>query len=165
MGCSCASQLKMNMGATRSLRFSPDGAFLAAAEAADFVPLSEITMGDDEEKSKADRLREAERWMTVGGGSAVCSSCRYEYDPEQGDPEHPVAPGVKFKDLPEDWGCPICGAGANKFRAADKVVAGFAENQTYGLGTNSWTEGQKLTIIYGTIALFIFIFLSGYLLG
>ena len=44
-------------------------------------------------------------------------------------------------------------------------MAGFAENQTYGLGTNSWTEGQKLTIIYGTIALFIFIFLSGYLLG
>ena len=129
-----------------------------------FVPLSEITM-EDEEISKADKLRAAERWYTVGGGVANCSSCQYKYDPEVGDDVYPVSAGVAFRDLPQDWGCPICGAGADKFRAEDKMVAGFAENQTYGLGTNSWTEGQKLTIIYGTIALFIFIFLSGYLLG
>merc|ERR1711924_332035 len=78
------------------------------------------------------------------GGSAVCSSCRYEYEPEKGDPENQVAAGVAFKDLPQDWDCPVCGVGKNKFTANDKVVAGFAENQTYGLGTNSWTEGQKL---------------------
>ena len=101
----------------------------------------------------------------MGGGSAVCSSCRYEYEPEKGDPENQVAAGVAFKDLPQDWDCPICGVGKNKFTASDKVVAGFAENQTYGLGTNSWTEGQKLAIIYGSIAFFVFVFLSGYLLG
>jgi hypothetical protein len=32
-----------------------------------------------------------------------------------------------------------------------KVVAGFAENQKYGLGTNSMTGQQKLLIIYGEI--------------
>merc|ERR1712224_1073916 len=116
------------------------------AEEPAFVPLSEIMMEEDIPKAEADRLREAEKWFTVGGGSAVCSSCRYEYEPEKGD-------------------CPICGVGKNKFTANDKVVAGFAENQTYGLGTNSWTEGQKLAIIYGSIAFFVFVFLSGYLLG
>ena len=81
-------------------------------------------------------------------------------------PQKGVMPAVvAFKDLPQDWDCPICGVGKNKFTANDKVVAGFAENQTYGLGTNSWTEGQKLAIIYGSIAFFVFVFLSGYLLG
>ena len=142
----------------------PGGSPPAAEEPA-FVPLSEIMMEEDVPTTEADRLREAEKWFTVGGGSAVCSSCRYEYEPEKGDPENQVAAGVAFKDLPQDWDCPICGVGKNKFTANDKVVAGFAENQTYGLGTNSWTEGQKLAIIYGSIAFFVFVFLSGYLLG
>lgn len=39
----------------------------------------------------------------------VCP-CGYEYDPELGDPEHGVAPGTAFEDLPSDWVCPLCGA-------------------------------------------------------
>jgi rubredoxin len=44
-----------------------------------------------------------------------CSVCGYIYDPEKGDPESGVNPGTPFKDLPDDWVCPICGAGKDEF--------------------------------------------------
>lgn len=42
-----------------------------------------------------------------------------------------------------------------------QVVAGFAENQQYGLGTNSMTGEQKSLLIYGTLAVFFIMFLAG----
>jgi hypothetical protein len=66
-----------------------------------------------------------------------------------------------MQDLPEDYNCPICGAEKAKFESRVKVVAGFAENQQYGLGTNSMTESQKSLLIYGALALFFLLFLAG----
>ena len=45
----------------------------------------------------------------------VCGICGYIYDPEAGDPDAGVAEGVPFEGLPEDWVCPICGAGKDEF--------------------------------------------------
>jgi butyryl-CoA dehydrogenase len=45
----------------------------------------------------------------------VCSGCGYEYDPLKGDPEHGIAPGTAFKDLPAGWTCPLCGASPDEF--------------------------------------------------
>ncbi|WP_347488198.1 rubredoxin [Desulfoscipio sp. XC116] len=45
----------------------------------------------------------------------VCDVCGYVYDPDQGDPENGIAPGTPFDKLPEDWTCPVCGAGKNEF--------------------------------------------------
>jgi len=36
--------------------------------------------------------------------------CGYVYDPAEGDPEHNIAPGTPFEELPDDWVCPKCGA-------------------------------------------------------
>lgn len=47
----------------------------------------------------------------------VCELCGYEYNPENGDPENGVAPNTDFEDLPEDWTCPLCGAGKDDFEA------------------------------------------------
>jgi len=44
-----------------------------------------------------------------------CSVCGYVYDPEKGDPESGIAPGTPFEELPEDWVCPVCGAGKDEF--------------------------------------------------
>lgn len=44
-----------------------------------------------------------------------CSVCGYIYDPEKGDPESGVNPGTPFENLPDDWVCPICGAGKDEF--------------------------------------------------
>jgi rubredoxin len=45
----------------------------------------------------------------------VCDVCGYIYDPAQGDPDNGVKPGTSFDKLPEDWVCPMCGAGKEDF--------------------------------------------------
>ncbi len=44
-----------------------------------------------------------------------CTLCGYEYDPAAGDPDNGVEPGTAWEDVPEDWVCPICGAGKEEF--------------------------------------------------
>lgn len=44
-------------------------------------------------------------------GKYICSICGYVYDPAEND-------GVAFEDLPEDWKCPRCKQGKDKFNAA-----------------------------------------------
>jgi len=40
----------------------------------------------------------------------ICASCDHEYDSEEGDPIHGIAPGTGLEALPQDWTCPDCGA-------------------------------------------------------
>ena len=47
-----------------------------------------------------------------------CVVCDYEYDPAAGDPDNGVAAGTAFEDIPEDWVCPVCGAGKDQFEEA-----------------------------------------------
>ncbi len=44
-----------------------------------------------------------------------CIICQYVYDPAVGDPDNGVPPGTAFEDLPDDWVCPLCGAGKDMF--------------------------------------------------
>ena len=44
-----------------------------------------------------------------------CLQCGFEYDEELGWPDDGIAPGTLFADLPEDWVCPLCGAGKDEF--------------------------------------------------
>lgn len=44
-------------------------------------------------------------------GKYVCSICGYVYDPAEND-------GVAFEDLPDDWKCPRCRQGKDKFNPA-----------------------------------------------
>ncbi|MDF9754772.1 MULTISPECIES: rubredoxin [Pseudomonas] len=44
-----------------------------------------------------------------------CETCWYTYDPTVGDPEHGIAPGTAFEDIPHDWLCPDCGLGKEAF--------------------------------------------------
>lgn len=46
-----------------------------------------------------------------------CQICSYDYDPAAGDPDNGVAPGTVWEDVPDDWACPICGAGKDAFDA------------------------------------------------
>ncbi len=45
----------------------------------------------------------------------ICSVCGYLYDPETGDPDNGIELGTSFEELPEDWVCPMCGAGKDMF--------------------------------------------------
>jgi len=45
----------------------------------------------------------------------VCDVCGYVYDPAVGDPDSDIPAGTPFEDLPDDWVCPVCGAGKDEF--------------------------------------------------
>jgi flavin reductase (DIM6/NTAB) family NADH-FMN oxidoreductase RutF/rubredoxin len=44
-----------------------------------------------------------------------CTVCGYIYDPQKGDSDGGIEPGTAFKDIPEDWVCPVCGVSKDKF--------------------------------------------------
>ena len=45
----------------------------------------------------------------------ICDVCGYVYDPETGDPDGGIEPGVAWEDVPESWVCPLCGVGKDEF--------------------------------------------------
>ncbi len=50
-------------------------------------------------------------------GKYECTVCGYIYDPEKGDPDGDINPGISFDDLPDSWVCPECGVGKDMFEA------------------------------------------------
>lgn len=48
-----------------------------------------------------------ERWQ--------CSVCGHVYDEAEGDPEHGIAPGTPWGDVPDDYQCPDCGAAKSDY--------------------------------------------------
>ena len=44
-----------------------------------------------------------------------CIVCGYLYDEAMGDPEHGIAPGTAWADVPDDFECPECGVTKSDF--------------------------------------------------
>ncbi len=44
-----------------------------------------------------------------------CTVCGYIYDPELGDTDSSIKPGTPFREIPDDWVCPVCGAAKSEF--------------------------------------------------
>lgn len=117
-----------------------------------------------QEPENFDKRRLEEKFAVLNTGIYECRSCGYKYDEAVGDPSYPIPPGFQFEKLPEDWRCPTCGAARSFFESKSVEIAGFAQNQQFGLGGNSLTSGQKTLLIYGTLLFFFALFLSGYFL-
>ena len=45
----------------------------------------------------------------------VCDLCGWVYDEAVGDADNGIAEGTTFEELPEDFACPLCGAGKDQF--------------------------------------------------
>ncbi|MDB5973886.1 MAG: rubredoxin [Nevskia sp.] len=45
----------------------------------------------------------------------ICVICGFIYDEALGMPEHGIAAGTRFDDLPDDWTCPECGSPKSAF--------------------------------------------------
>jgi len=45
----------------------------------------------------------------------ICLICGHVYDEARGDPDHGIAPGTRWSDVPADWSCPDCGASKDDF--------------------------------------------------
>lgn len=50
----------------------------------------------------------------------ICVVCGFVYDEAEGMPEHGIAPGTRFTDLPEDWECPECGSPKDAFEPMEE---------------------------------------------
>jgi len=48
----------------------------------------------------------------------VCQLCGYVYKVSKGDPENNVEPETEFDEIPDNWCCPLCGAGKEDFDVA-----------------------------------------------
>merc|ERR1712050_27777 len=114
---------------------------------------------------KAQELREQEVFMKRSLGKFQCMNCDWEYEESKGDSMMiggQIKPDTPFDDLPSNWRCPVCRASKDNFNELTEEIPGFEVNQGYGFGTNAWTAGQKNTAIFGGLALFFVLFLSGY---
>jgi len=60
-----------------------------------------------------DLIQETEQYILKA--TYRCTVCGYIYSPDLGDPKHGVEKGTPWKDLPEDWVCPICFAPKDRF--------------------------------------------------
>jgi len=47
-----------------------------------------------------------------------CPVCGYIYDEKDGDPATGMEPDTGWKDIPEKWVCPVCGAHKTVFEPA-----------------------------------------------
>jgi rubredoxin len=52
-----------------------------------------------------------------------CIVCGYVYDEAKGDPEHGIAPGTRWEDVPEGWECPDCGVAKADFEMVEVTAA------------------------------------------
>lgn len=118
-----------------------------------------------DKQKEIDRLRAAEKFITVDEGTYECMSCGYMYEPLKGERMNGVPQGTEFAKVPDDFACPVCRTGKKGFSSKKKVIAGFADNQKYGFGSNSMTAGQKNLLIFGGLAFFFVLLLSGYALN
>jgi len=121
-----------------------------------------------EKARRANELRAQEVYMTKSTGKHTCSNCEWEYDETKGDSMMiggTIPAGTKFVDLPSNWRCPVCRASKDSFRENVIEIAGFAVNQGYGFGTNSWTGEQKSRALFGGLGFLFLLMLSGYALS
>ncbi|CAM9798005.1 unnamed protein product [Phaeothamnion confervicola] len=105
--------------------------------------------------AEVERLRAAEKFIVKSTGEYECTQCSFVYAANQPRP---------FDDLPSTWKCPVCRSPKDTFEARTVTIAGFEENQSYGLGTNQMTGGQKNLLIFGSLAAFFLLFIAGYAL-
>merc|ERR1719424_304667 len=116
-----------------------------------------------EKEKEIARLRAAEKFIQKETGNARCGTCSYVYKWEEGAAGVPKK--TPFELIPDSWACPNCKSPKVFFEAETIEIAGFADNQNYGIGTNTWTESQKSTAIFGGLAAFFALFLGGYALN
>jgi rubredoxin len=51
----------------------------------------------------------------VGRRTFRCGICSHVYREDEGDEKQGVRPETPFKELPEDWRCPVCDAPRKSF--------------------------------------------------
>lgn len=51
----------------------------------------------------------------------VCLICGYVYDEQKGIPEKGILPNTEWSNIPENFKCPLCGAGKSDFEIKEEI--------------------------------------------
>ncbi len=76
---------------------------------------NELKKNLNKDFSQSEEYFDTKESSMSNGDTYVCDICGYIYDPAKGDSDSGVAPGTAFKDLPDGWNCPVCGAPVAQF--------------------------------------------------
>ena len=49
----------------------------------------------------------------------MCAICGFIYDEANGMPDHGIAAGTRWEDVPDDWECPECGESKSVFEMVE----------------------------------------------
>lgn len=73
----------------------------------------------------------------------ICRACGLIYNEELGDPDSGIPAGTRFKDIPDDWVCPLCGVVKADFEPYDHAQSG----RTTIRSTNFTPHGLGVLIV------------------
>ena len=81
--------------------------------------------------------------MSADSDQYVCEVCDWVYDETLGDPENGIDPGTGWNELPDDWSCPVCGAGKDEFAPVESAAtlpsdSSSAANSSGGFYLAQW---------------------------
>jgi len=158
--CAMADPTKF-IGDDSSFDFGDAGA--VSAETTQVLEQEEVEM--TEKQKEIARLRAAEKFMKKETGNAQCTVCSYKYFWKEEDPTRQVPKNTPYSVLPDNYACPQCKAPKAFFEPELIEIAGFEDNQNYGIGSNTWTEAQKSNAIFGGLGFLFLLLLSGYALN
>ena len=68
----------------------------------------------------------------------ICTICGYIYDEAAGSPQSNIAAGTLWKDLPDDWVCPICGAPKSAFELKEETIESTKVNKEVTMDYENW---------------------------
>jgi len=76
-----------------------------------------VLLGFNVESGKATPKEEAtsKKDAEAPASKYRCKVCGYIYDPEKGDPDHGIKPGMPFEEVPDTWACPECNVNKAQF--------------------------------------------------
>jgi rubredoxin len=76
----------------------------------------------------------------------ICLGCGFLYDEALGLPEHGIAPGTRWADIPDNWACPDCFTPKHLFEMVE-IPYGAGEPHMPPLGPKMSAPDPSLTII------------------
>lgn len=82
---------------------------------------ADMTKGSASPIQFLDSIRESKvnAVTTTATKTWMCLICGWLYDEAAGAPEHGIAPGTLWADVPMNWTCPECGARKEDFEMVD----------------------------------------------
>ena len=81
-----------------------------------------------------------------------CSVCDYIYDEAKGEPDHGIPEMTEWKDLPEDYACPLCGLGREAFALYEETTT--IKAQTKRSSVYSMDDGNRRTSFFAAAVRF-----------